>query len=232
MQAPVRVRADRPITIPDPDVRKGVIYLSVHDDWYLRERQRLREAKHAAHPDKGGNDLRFHRATKALTAFEAEEATWYAQHGLQPPPSPSRAPAPPVDGLLARLPSCSGRPPSKRVAARAYLDAHPDATNQMLADALGISLENACSLRSRVKSTQSGEARNTILRRVLQVLADGEPHTGVELRGLLGGRYSPSVFVSRLRAKGFDVRTEYPYQTGRPRATYRLVHPEAGPAHG
>lgn len=66
-------------------VAKGRVFVDAHDDYYRRQRARLRRALIAAHPDKGGAHVRFINAQKALARFVECEREWYGQLGLQPP---------------------------------------------------------------------------------------------------------------------------------------------------
>lgn len=70
-------------------VRKDdwVVYVSVHDAWHLKERQRRKARIIASHPDSGGTRQKFLTAMEHWRGFVAEETLWYQTHDLTPPSS-------------------------------------------------------------------------------------------------------------------------------------------------
>jgi hypothetical protein len=68
---------------------------------------------------------------------------------------------------------------------------------------------------------QRGRKPPTVVQRLLDVLSDGRYHTPDDLRATCK---NVTVYVFRLRRRGFDVRLDPSYMTGLGRPAYRLVN--------
>ena len=74
--------ANRPATLKIDD---WIVYVSVHDAWFLAEWRRHKQRLKAAHPDAGGTAASFQRAQGQCRRWLREEAVFYKELGLKPP---------------------------------------------------------------------------------------------------------------------------------------------------
>jgi biotin operon repressor len=202
---PLPVYRDRPTTLPDPENPGWVDLISVHDADYLRVKAEWRQKLAAAHPDRGGTELGFHRTKKAQEAWSKAQTDWYAKRGLTPPETSSpRAPLIPAD-VLALVDARPGKVTRTRVAS--YRDAHPDATTAEIAKALGLSSNVVgaaiCRLRRHGRTFPNPPKSGLLFR----LLADGQPHTLAECRIALGMAHHNELSraARTLRERGFEV---------------------------
>jgi biotin operon repressor len=194
---PVPVYRDRPQTLPDPENPGWVDLIAVHDAEHLRAKAEWRQKLAQSHPDAGGSELRFRIVHKSRDRWLKAETEWYAKRGLTLP-EPYR----PTPELKTLTDSRLFRTTSRRVAE--YLAQYPDASNEAVASALGISKNTAAVNRSRLASGKTRKV--TQHERLYLILADGNYHTSRECAAVIGAApESVPVFVSRLRARGLDI---------------------------
>lgn len=62
-----------------------MVYLSIHDEAYMKMLRAWKRKRAASHPDKGGTAAKFRSVYKAMRAWQLAECVWYAQLGLLPP---------------------------------------------------------------------------------------------------------------------------------------------------
>lgn len=82
MTALVPTRADRPVTLT---VDNWVVYVSVHDAEYERQKRSFKALLRVAHPDMGGSDGAFQLVHGRYKRWQQSECEWYARLGLLPP---------------------------------------------------------------------------------------------------------------------------------------------------
>jgi hypothetical protein len=189
----------------------GRIFISVHDAEYLRQKAEWKRKLAQSHPDvPSGSAFAFRHLIKQRDKWEAEEVAWYATHGLTTPDDHS-APAPPQPTQSSRsrlVTQASGRV-SRGYQLRAYLAQFPNATDPEILTALGITKCNLWRIRHMLKHNPPRRPQeDRCAARVVELLADGRPHSASEL-SVLSGFVVNSIFgaVRRLRYRGFDIVT-------------------------
>jgi biotin operon repressor len=158
--------------------------------------------------------LRFRIVQKAREKWLATETAWYAKRGLTLPEHDRYVSTPkPTRDYLECARGNVGRTWRK---IEAYQASHPDATDQQIADALGMTKARVQVNRHRAKARVTGV---TQAERLAALLLDGQGHTTGECRDAVGGS-GLWMAATRLRERGFDIETTY---RGTRAFTYRLV---------
>jgi biotin operon repressor len=207
------------MTLPDPENPGWVDLISVHDAEHLRAKAEWRQTLAQSHPDAGGSDLRFRITQKAREKWLKAETEWYAKRGLT---------LPEVDRLISQpkptrnfLECARGKVGRTWRTIAAYQASHPDASDQQIADALGMRIRRVQVNRSRAKASgHPSWVRETGVVRLAALLSDGRPHSVSECRDVVGSGHHFAVAVARLRERGFDIESTY---RGKGAFLYRLV---------
>jgi hypothetical protein len=196
----------------------GRIYISVHDAEYLRQRAEWKRKLAEAHPDSPtGSAFAFRRLISQRAKWDDAEVQWYAQHGLTPPDTSTPKALDIPAHLLELAEGRQGMLSRRRVAA--YLAEHPDATNQQIADGVGISRGAAEQSRRRLQTIGPTFTQPSRSQTLFRLLADGQPHATCVCLAAIGSGSLLGKAVRVLRNQGFDIVTERRGKT----SSYRLV---------